>query len=360
MRRTLGLVGPLTVLALLTLTACGVQEPGSSSPVEAGDPVATAGDVRFSLPTRHRVVAEHREEGGWGSPQLVFEDDDRQCGAVSAIATGTTIAATLECDENYADDQAPTSSVALVSSDSRTWSHRDLDGEAYGTPGLSPDGSHAVWAQDGDLRTWSDGTSGTTPAPQPQAQVLTVDDSGDLVLITTGRSAGRCTVEVSGAEEASVPVAPAGLLQCSELAVGLETPTEVRGTASGQEGTEFVVRREGATGWELTAPAPITTPGLDVYSDDPARAIWNQVTTNARGDLVAVGSPDRQHLTAQRYDAVRHRWTPSQVVHDAGAPVCRRRIDDSGLLAGGIFRLRLFCAGEPVVLRSRDGRRWTS
>jgi hypothetical protein len=352
-------LGPALVIALL-LSACGGPQPTEGEPATAGDPVATAGEVRFSLPTRHRVVVEHREGGAWGSPTLVFEDDDRECGAIRAIAAGTTVAATLECDEHYAEDQAPTASVALASSDSRTWSHRDLEGEAYGTPGLSPDGSHAVWAQDGDLRTWSDGEFGTVPAPSSQTQVLTVDDSGDLVLITTGRSAGRCTVEVSGAEQASVPIAPARLLQCSELAVGLESPTEVRGNASGQEGTEFVVRRVGATGWELAAPPPITTPGLDVYPDDPARAIWNQVTMNERGDLVAVGSPDRQHLTAQRYDDVRHRWTPSRVVHDAGAPVCRRRIDDAGLLAGRVFRLRLFCGGEPVVLRSRDGRSWTS
>ena len=138
------------------------------------------------------------------------------------------------------------------------------------------------------------------------------------------------------------------------------TPSEIHGDVSGQPGTEFVVRRSGAGGWTLTARPPITAPGLDVYPDDAARAIWNEVTSNTRGDLVAVGSPDRRHVTAQRYDRSRQRWMPSRVVYDAGAPACRRTLDDSGLLQGATFRLRLICAGHPIVLRSRAGAAWST
>ena len=155
-------------------------------------------------------------------------------------------------------------------------------------------------------------------------------------------------------------MAAATELRCLELGLSLTTPTELRGDLSGQTGTEFVVRR-GATGaWALTARPPITAPGLDVYPDDPSRAVWNQLTTNTAGDLVAVGSPDRRHVTAQRFDRERQRWTPSRVVHVAAGPTCRRRLDDSGVLQGAVFRLRLFCDGRPVVLRSRTGASWTT
>ena len=146
--------------------------------------------------------------------------------------------------------------------------------------------------------------------------------------------------------------------------VGLSAPgpSEIDGDVSGQPGTGFVADRVdrgvGTGGWVLRARPPIAMPGLDVYPDDPARAIWNQVTTNTRGDLVAVGSPDRQRLTAQRYDRGRQRWTRSRVVFDAGAPVCRRSVEDSGVLQGATFRLRLVCEGRPLILVSRDGASW--
>jgi hypothetical protein len=47
------------------------------------------------------------------------------------------------------------------------------------------------------------------------------------------------------------------------------------------------------------------------------------------------------------------------VVHDAGARTCRRSIDDSGLLQGATFTLRLYCGSEPVALRSSRGVTWT-
>ena len=37
------------------------------------------------------------------------------------------MAATVRCDDHFAEDQAPTRSVALISSDGRSWTHHDLD-----------------------------------------------------------------------------------------------------------------------------------------------------------------------------------------------------------------------------------------
>ncbi len=347
-------LGPAALLCLLAVTACSGAD--ADSPVHAGDPMATAGGVRFSLPTPHRVVAEHRTAVGWTHPEVVFEDEGRECGAVRPISAGRTVAATLECDEHYAEDQAPTASVAVVSTEDG-WAHRDLDGEAFGTPGLSPDGSHAVWQQDGKLLTWS-GDFGSAPMPDQHAQVVTVDDSGEVVRLAPGSGPDGCTVEVTA--EGRRTAVPVGRLTCDEVGLALVGPSEVRGDVSGQAGTEFVVRREGASGWTLAALPPVTAPGLEVYPDDPDRGVWNQVTANTRGDLVALGSPDRHHVTAQRYDRFEQRWTPARLVHDAGSSICRRDVEDAGVLQGRTFRLRLVCGGEPVVLRSRRGEAWRS
>ena len=356
----LGLLGVLVAGVL----SCGASEAeGSADP---GDPIVTVGDVRFSLPTPHRVVVERRTTEGWGDPRVVFEDRGRECGTVRAIAAGSAVAATVECDEHFAVDQMPTKSVALISADARQWMHRDLDGEASGTPGLSPQGGHAVWAQGDDLLTWEAGSFSTAPQPTGWVQVVTVDDSGTILGLGVGVSAGQCVVEfrTNDAEvpQAVVPVAGAEELLCDEVGLALATAVEIRGDVSGQPGTEFAVSRTsaGPGGWTLTARPPIAVPGLDVYPDDPARAIWNQVTSNTRGDLVAMGSPDRQHVTTQRYDRARQRWTSSRVVHVADAPTCRRSLGDSGVLQGATFRLRLICDGKPIVLRSRTGATWST
>lgn len=323
--------------------------------------MVTTGDARFSLPSVHRVVVERRTSAGWGSPQVVFEDHDRECGRVHAIAAGSTVAATVDCDDHFAEDQAPTRSVALIRSKDGAWTHRDLSGEASGTPGLAPGGGHAVWVEGEDLLTWDAGSFGTAPLPTGSAQIVTVDDSGMVLGVGTEVRDGRCVIEVRGDDTPGVvPVARAARLPCEDVGLSLATPSEIHGDVSGQAGTEFVVRRAGAGVWVLADGPPVAAPGLDVYPDDPARAVWNQVTANTRGDLVALGSPDRQHVTAQRYVRSRQRWTPSRVVHDAGSPTCRRSTADSGVLQGVTFRLRLVCAGRPVVLRSRTGASWSS
>ena len=284
----------------------------------------TVGEVRFSLPTAHRVVVERRSSGGWGDPQIVFEDDGRECGTVRAIAAGSTVAATVGCDEHFAEDQAPTRSVALISTDARAWSHHDLDGEAFGTPGLSARGGHAVWVQGDDLLTWADGSFGTAPHPTGSAQVVTVDDSGTVLGIGVGISAGHCAVEAPprrcrgrgsrGVGGRGRPAAVRGDRPVAGHAVG--APRRRVGSAGHR-----VRRTPGRCWWvDPRSPPPDHRAGSGCLPDDPARAIWNQVTSNTRGDLVAVGSPDRQHVTAQRYDRSRQRWTPSRVVHVAEAP----------------------------------------
>lgn len=360
-----GVLGALTVAAL----GCGTQDSGDrdgtttrGSLARPGGVVAAAGDVRFSLPTPHQVVVERRTAAGWGDARVVFEDRDRECGTVHATASGSTVAATVGCDESFAHDQVPTRSVALISTDARSWTHRDLAGEASAAPGLSPDGDHAVWEQGDDLLTWRDGSFDTVPRPTTDHQRITIDDSGRIVGIGMTLSAGRCAVEirpdVAGTQAVVVPVADRTDLPCDEVSLTMSSATQIAGVVAGMPGTDFWVSGTGEGAWTLTDGVPVSAPGLAVHSDDPARAVWNQVVENTRGDLVAVGSPDRRRVTAQRYDRARQRWTPPRDVHVSAGATCRRRVDDSGTVQGAAFELRLVCDGRPLLLRSLRGASW--
>ena len=319
------------------LLGCGDTGEGRGR-VEAGRPVSTVGMVRFSLPTPHRVVAERRVEGTWQDPVVVFEDASRECGAVRAIAAGETVAATIACDDHFAEDQAPTRSVALVSPDGRSWTHRDLSGEASSTPGLSPAGTHAVWVQGDGLLSWDGGSFATAAAPEGTAQEVTVDDGGTVAALSPRRSG-------EGARSRSVPMLRGSTSRsrrrrpaCAEVGLSLASPTQIRGDVCGQPGTGFVIRRSGAEGWVVASRPPVAAPGLDRYPDDRARAIWNQLTENTSGDLVAMGSPDRQHITAQRYDVRRAPVEPltgDPRRRGAGLPPQQRRL---GGAAGGDLR----------------------
>ena len=353
MRRTVQL-GVLCALGALVV-GCGSDDTGARA--EPGDPVATAGAVRFSLPTPHQVVAERRTADGWGDPRVVFEDDGRECGRVDAVAAGSAVAATVSCDEHFAEDQAPTRSVALISSDDgRTWTHRDLDGEAYQAPGISPEGGHAVWVQGEDLLTWADGTFGSAPPPPGGSpQVVTVDDDGTVLGVGVGTLGGPlrgrdprrghtgAAGRGPGGRDAGAAVRRARARADLPVGAGRATCPARPAPRSSYAGT--AERRVGPRGPDRRSPHRAWTS----IPTTPSRAVWNQLTVNAGGDLVAVGSPDRRHVTAQRYDRAQQRWTPSRVVHVAAGPTCRRRVDDSGLLQGATFRLRLFCDGRPVV-----------
>lgn len=73
---------------------------------------------------------------------------DLYCGDVEARTANGAVAVLAQCDRSgYAEDQAPTASQALWTADPVSWSSYELEGEAYEEPGISPDGTNAVWPQ---------------------------------------------------------------------------------------------------------------------------------------------------------------------------------------------------------------------
>ena len=92
----------------------------------------------------------------------MFEDDGRECGMASAVAAGPTVAATVRCDEQFADDRTYPKPSRSISSD--VGRRRTGPGRWQATrhPAWSPQGGHAVWSQ-ATTATWWRGFS-TTPS----------------------------------------------------------------------------------------------------------------------------------------------------------------------------------------------------
>src|SRR6478735_278711 len=162
----------LAVVLLLASAGCS-SDPGTST---SGPPL----EVRASVVDGHDVVVAHRTgEDPWSDPERVLTLDDRECGAARATASGGRVAVTVECDDAWYADQAPTRSVALVGEVGSDWELHDLQGEAYGAPAVSPSGGYAVWSQGGSVLRWS-ADEGFEKVDAPSAQAVAVDDDGDL------------------------------------------------------------------------------------------------------------------------------------------------------------------------------------
>ena len=161
MSRITGVIVALaTTAAVLTGSTVGAAPPPPA--VEAaGLPREIRGGVELTLADGDlfRVWVDRDQEavwgkrldaatGTWGGRRVVLREDDLSCGDVDARTSNGAVAVMAQCDPgSYAEDQAPTGSRALWSADTVTWSSYELEGEAYDEPGISPDGSRAVWLQ---------------------------------------------------------------------------------------------------------------------------------------------------------------------------------------------------------------------
>jgi hypothetical protein len=195
-----------SLVAVLLLAAAGCSsDPGTGG---SGAPPEVT-EVRASVVDGHEVVVTHRSgDDPWSEPERVLTLDDRECGAAEATTSGGRVAVTVECDDAWYADQAPTRSVALIGEVGSDWDHHDLDGEAYGVPAVSPSGRHAVWSQGGSVLRWSE-PDGFEKVEAPSAQALAVADDGvirtaDLVGGADGGVAVRIT-EGSDSQDVDLP-----------------------------------------------------------------------------------------------------------------------------------------------------------
>ena len=149
----------IAVAALLTtfvglagaqaLTATPAPQRGGTEPASYAylrTQVFTApglGSVAVGMPNRSVVRIQHRPVGAatWDSPSVLFAGKGRvTCGEIDGAVSPGGIALTIECDRNYYADQAPVHTQALVTRDLSSWSRRELPGEAYQPPAISPTG----------------------------------------------------------------------------------------------------------------------------------------------------------------------------------------------------------------------------
>lgn len=293
------------------------------------------GTVAVGAPDPKHVMVQHLDEatGTWSTPRLLFRGKGRvTCGDISGRASAGGVALLLECDTPYYVDQAPASSVALVTQDLRAWSKRELPGEAYRPPAISPDGSYAAWLAggSGDFVEWG-ASEGFLPLRRTSfdfdsgGETLVVTDDGTVTVLGPESPGEACVVgvhertlsgEISSSQVEGVDPG------CTEGILENRGAFEVVGGGANRS-TRFVIRRADAgSPWLLSSRAPDTAPGLVAYEGSARRSIYTSFSDVAGQPLVAYGSPDRRRVFVQRYDEVAQEWSPRELVYDHGFPGC--------------------------------------
>lgn len=307
-----------------TTTAADVAALTASLPRPAGRGVVLTlvdGDrLRLSVTRDQREVVSRRYDAAtstWGPEQRVLREPRLFCGHLDARTSAGAVAVTAACDRGgYADDQAPTSSYALWSADGVRWEARQLRGEAYEEPGISPDGQSAVWPQHGRWTTYAAGTgfvTRTVDAPgQEYTVTATIDDTERVsFLYGGGTRSEECALQVrsrtgDGPVEASSLDVPGA---CSDVAFENVDATHVLvGDTGNPAYVSVVARADTASPWTVARSAPAYAPGLVDHG-------WRHgepTTLFAARDLplLALGSPDRHRFLAQTFDEATGTWTP--------------------------------------------------
>lgn len=371
-RKTLAMALGVTVVMSLSpgsaMTTTSAQQTG---PVHyAGKPnlvlpLPDGRKIAVGTPDLERVLIQRYSPTTkrWSKPSLLFRKDGLECGAISGKASAGGVALLLECDPGWSDDQAPAHSHALASRDTVTWSRKQLPGEAYTEPGISPDGRRAVWLAGGigNYVTWRLGhgfTRGSMPYDDDAGgRTAVVDDRGQVTLAGTGQDdQGRCglgffTRTPSGVREQFLDPAPGKEFGCTELGVDNIDVNTLR-VGFGSRATTFRIARPDADSpFAVTQIAPSVAPGLVEYPHRPRRTMDTRFSAAQGLPLVAVGSPDRSRIRVQRYDVRAERWLAPVTVYDHGFGGCTWGDFDSAAETWSVLAVDITCYPK----RSADG-----
>lgn len=342
--------------------------PGLPQEVEGGVIVDLADGDRFKVTVARnlKTVWGSRYDaatGSWGERTVVLRKPDVFCGGVDARAAGTAVAVIATCDKGgYAEDQAPTHSQALYSPDTVSWQSYTLPGEAYDEPGISPSGNAAVWPMYHQWVTWTGAGFRSVRHDLPGQEYTvtgTISDAGD-VSVLYGASSGRtrdCVLNVltvpAGAAETrqELPLDNA----CSDIDLAnVDALTVHFGDPSSPASLTTVSRPDTASAWAVTGIPPETAPGLVRHR---GRGTAATLFASSPGlPLLAVGSPDKQHFSAQAYDPVAQRWAEPRPI-GAGIHSCAWGDTFIGEPLG-VFALRLRCGKTHRLLVSTDAQVW--
>lgn len=293
------------------------------------------GQLAVGMPTPRVVKVQHRLEGAttWSAPRTLFRREGVTCGDIGGHASPGGVALILECDSDYYEEDPPTKSQAVITNDLTTFAVRQLPGEAYTDPGISPGGEHAVWlaGYGGNFVTWGSGFSALRSSSfddDSGGEVAVVADDGTVTIAgntSVGRSCGVGLLAVApdGTEsEQRVPLAPGTPGTCSEFSADAVSSTRVA-AADPRPANRWVVGRDDESSpWRVVATAPVAAPGLADWPPNPRRGVAAEFSSVPGQPLLALGSPDRRRIQVQAYDAVAQRWSPARTVHDHGFPAC--------------------------------------
>jgi hypothetical protein len=365
------------VVALATLAAVLTGSAGGAAPLPVAAsttelPREIPGGVELTLADGDAfrvwaaddftaVWARRRDAatGAWGERTEVLRRRNLFCGNVDARTANGAVAVIAMCDRyGYAEDQAPTSSRALWSADTVTWSSYTLAGEAYDEPGISPDGTNAVWPERAGYVTRTEAgfvrhrldTRGIE-----YTSTATIADSEQVSYLFGAQTGRRCALVVLTRTGDAEPVRQELALPngCSDSNfANVDSNTAWFGDFSSQAQRAVISRPDATSPWAVTQPAPAGAPGLEQggrldvdFFSAPGVA------------LLALHSSKGHRVRAQRYDPVTQSWGPSSLAYDAGARRCRW---GDNWIAGqlGVIAIDLRCGARHVVLTTQDGLAW--
>lgn len=299
----------------------------------------------------------------WGQRTVVYKEADVYCGDVDARAAGTSVAVIAECDQGgYAEDQAPTYSQALFSTDLTTWAHSTLPGEAYEEPGISPDGRSAVWpAGEGYVRFTVESGFSSHALPTPGSEytrtaVVTDDELVTLAYGAPGTNEGDAChlafVSQRG-EEAVVRQELPAKYACSDVDLTNDDALTIRLDAGDPAYTTVASRPDQSSVWAITTVAPVEAPGL-LFEDDDTLTTPPDYLDQPGLPLAVVGSRDKRTWQAQTYDQSAQRWLEPVTLFTAPR---RCRVDGfEGRLT--VLASSVRCGRVVHLVASQDGTRW--
>ncbi|RYB91094.1 hypothetical protein EUA93_19400 [Nocardioides oleivorans] len=385
MARTTGFLGALlSAVTTAALTAAVLATPptaSASTPSVVGSAPGSAaalpreirGGVELTLvdgdllrvwaAKRYRTVWAKRRDaatGAWGTRTVVLQRRHLFCGDVDARTANGAVAVIAKCDRyGYYEDQAPTASRAIWSADAVTWTSRQLEGEAYEEPGISPDGLKAVWPQHGGYLT-------RTPAGfaahrldaegQEYTVTATISDAEQVSFMygaaVSRRKCGLVVLTQTGDAapvRQDVPLADA----CTDSSLAnVDSTTAWFGDLSGPAGRAVISRPDDTAPWAVTEVAPSSAPGLV----DHEHGLYRDFFTAPGVPLIAVAGGPGGVLQAQLYDPVAQSWGAPAVVLD---PPGRCSWGDNWTADPmAVVAVRLRCSGRGLVLTTRDGVAW--
>ena len=376
MSRITGVIVALaTTAAVLTGSTSGAAPPPAPAdlPGVADLPREIEGGVELTLADGdllrvwasedYRTVRARRRDAAtdaWADPVVVLRKKRLYCGDVEARTANGAVALVAECDRGgYSDDQAPVASHALWSADTVSWVSYELQGEAYDEPGISPDGSRAVYPEfEGYVTFGPEGFARhrlDTPGQEYTATATITDDAQVSYLYGATVARRRCAMVVLTRTGDAAPtrqeVAIDDACQDANFA-NVDANTAVFGEFAYPASVAVISRADAGSPWAVTRPAPSTAPGLVVHEG----RMYTQYFTAPGAPLVALGSRRGRQVRAQVYDPVARSWGPVTTVHESRTR-CRWGANDP-IRPLGVLVAVVRCGGGNVALTTRDGLAW--